>query len=210
MNAPARSDDGPQSVGWDNADCRGTPFCPPRCPRFVDRLGTSLLVLPVTDAPVEPEDLLDLYDCGREWHSVSYPPYATRQSLADWLSGLLERGWGLVAFDGPVVAGHAILVPESSREPEFGVFVDPAYRGRGIAAELLRHAIAHAADAGLRGIRMEVEQSIEAMHAIATAHGFESVGNPSSDDRMGMVFYRPDLERSPVVDQIRLVSGESA
>lgn len=197
-------------MGWDNADCRGTPLCPPRCPRFVDRLGTPLLVLPVTDAPVERRDLLDLYDCGREWHSVSYPPYATRPSLAGWLDGLVDRGRGLVALDGRVVAGHAVLVPESSDEPEFGVFVDPAYRGRGIAAELLRHAIAHAADAGLRGIRMEVERSIEAMHAIATAHGFEDVGDPSSDDWVGMVSYRLDLERSPVVDQVGLVPGESA
>lgn len=186
--------------GWDSADCRGTPHCPPRCPRFVDKLGTPLLFLPLVDAHVDDGALLELYDCGNAGHSLSFPPYSTRESIAAWLDGIVERGRNVVALDGRRLVGHAVLTPSSVEEPEFGVFVDPGYRGRGLASELLRHAIAYAAADGYRGVVMSVSRENRAMRSIATAHGFEVVDTPDPDDWIGFFSYRLPLDWSPAVE----------
>ena len=179
--------------GWDSTDCQGTPFCPPRCPRFVDKLGTPLLFLALADTPVDHDALADLYDCGEAGHSLSFPPYSTRTSIESWLSGLVERGRNTVVVDGERLVGHAVLTPATAEEPEFGVFVDPDYRARGLASELLRHAIAYAAHDGYEGIVMAVERENRAMRSIATAHGFEVAETPDPDDWIGFVSYRLPL-----------------
>jgi len=191
--------------GWDNTSCEGTPYCPPRCPRFVDKHGVALLALPATDASIELEALVDLYDCDEEGRTVVYPPYRTRRSIMAWLTQLLERGWNVVAFDGARPVGHAVLTPSDAKEPEFGVFVDPAYWGRGIGGELLRQVIARAAAEGYRGIVMEVERGNRAMQSLATAHGFETVATPNPDDWLGFYSFRLALDRSPIVDRLGLV-----
>ena len=187
---------------WDNTACEGTPACPPRCPRFLDKRGEPLLFWPLDDVSVDVEALLDLYDCGAAAHSLSYPPYSTRRGLSSWLERVVEEGWNVVATDGDRLVGHAVLTPAEAEEPEFGVFVDPAYRGRGIAAELLRHCIAYGADAGYRGLVMAVERENRAMRAIATDHGFEVVAVPSDDDWIGFVSYRLALSDLPPIEPV--------
>ncbi|OYR80363.1 GNAT family N-acetyltransferase, partial [Halorubrum distributum] len=46
--------------GWDGSECEGTPHCPPRCPRFVDKEGARWTIRPATDAD-EPS-LAEMYE----------------------------------------------------------------------------------------------------------------------------------------------------
>ena len=192
-------------TGWDNTGCEGTPYCPPRCPRFFDKLGTPLLVLDTEDAGVDAESLLDLYDCGPQGHSMSYPPYRSRDGLAEWLTELRARARGFVALDGARPVGHAVFAPATGEEPEFGVFVDPDYRGRGIAGELLRHCIVHAAVDGHRALVMNVQANHRAMLALAESHGFIVQDDDDSDEVYAFRNLRLPLAGSPDVDQIGLV-----
>lgn len=195
--------------GWDNTECEGTPYCPPRCPRFVDKYGTPLLVLDPATAGVGLEALLDLYDCGPEGHSMSFPPYRTRGALADWIEGLLERGRNFVALDDGRPVGHAVIAPETAEEPEFAVFVDPDYRGRGIAGELLRHCIVHAAVDGHRALVMNVQETNRAMMALATAHGFVVEDDGPAEEIYAFRSLRLPLVGSPEVERIGVVPGRA-
>lgn len=192
--------------GWDNARCQGTPLCPPRCPRFVDKRGTPLLVRPLDNASVDEAALSALYDCESAARSTSYPPYATPWAIEDWLDGLRARGWNVVALDGDRVVGHAVFTPADAAVPEFGVFVDPAYRSRGIAGELLRHAIAHAAVAGRDAITMAVQRENRAMRSIAVDHGFEAVRRSGHDEWIEFVTYRLPLTPTTARERFGLVS----
>lgn len=176
--------------GWDSADCEGTPLCPPRCPRFVDGTGTPLLFRPFDEAPCTRGDLGALYDCEAARSALSYPPYATPRAIDEWLDGLLERGWNVVALDADRPVGHAVLTPADAPTPEFGVFVSPDYRGRGLASELLRQCIAHAIADGRDGLVMVVERENGAMRSIAESHGFDVVESSGSDDWIGFVTFR--------------------
>jgi len=198
-------DDASACRGWDNTRCEGTPYCPPRCPRFVDKLGTPLLFLDPAGANVDAEAILDLYDCGPEGHSMSYPPYRSRDALSDWIAGLLDRGRNFVALDDGRPVGHAVFSPETGEEPEFAVFVDPSYRGRGVAGELLRHCIVHAAVAGHRALVMNVQANHRTMLALAESHGFAVEGEADGDEVYAFRFLRLPLAGSADVERIGLV-----
>ena len=111
-----------------------------------------------------------------------------------------------MAFDGTRPVGHAVLTPSDAAEPEFGVYVDPAYRGRGLASELLRHCIAHAIAEGYRGVVMVVERENEAMQAIARNHGFEVVESSERDTWIGFVSFRLSFDPSRAPHDGGLVS----
>jgi|GEM_PF-762584 len=191
--------------GWDNADCRGFSECPPRCPRFFDKQDQPLLVLPFEDATTTRGALLDLYDCGPEGHSASYPPYRRREALDDWLTRLLEKGENLVVLDDGVPIGHAVAMPAGEDVSEFAVFVGPDHRGRGLARELLRHVVVRVADDGLAALVMHVQTTNKPMLAIARDQGFDIVDPDDAEDRFAMVGLRLPLVDSPEVKQIGLV-----
>jgi ribosomal protein S18 acetylase RimI-like enzyme len=192
-------------MAWDNGECRGFLECPPRCPRFLDKQGRPLLVLPFEDASVSRRALLDLFDCGPAGHSASYPPYRRREALDEWLDGLLDDGENLVVVDDEVPIGHAVAMPSGDDASEFAVFVAPEHRGRGIARELLRHVVVRAAEAGLVALVMHVQQTNKPMLAIAREQGFETVETDAEDDRFAMIALRLPLQDSPAVEQIGLV-----
>ena len=193
--------------GWDNSGCEGTPSCPPRCPRFYDKAGTPLLILAPESVGVDAGDLVEIYDCGPEGHTMSYPPYRSRDALLRWLEDLMDRGRSFVALDGDRPVGHAVFAPETAEEPEFAVFVDPEYRGRGIAGELLRHCIVHAAADGHRALVMHVQENHGAMLRLAESHGFTVEGDADGTEQYALLPLRLPLERSPEVDRIGLVAG---
>lgn len=190
---------------WDNGECRGSPECPPRCPRFLDKQGRPLLVLPFEDAPLSRRALLDPFDCGPEGHSASYPPYRRREALDEWLDGLLDDGENLVVVDDDQLIGHAVAMPTGEDASEFAVFVAPEHRGRGIARELLRHVVVRAAAAGHAALIMHVQQTNKPMLAIAREQGFEPVETDDGGDRSAMIALRLPLQGSPAVEQIGLV-----
>lgn len=187
---------------WDNGECTGTPHCPPRCPRFVDKYGTPWLIRPPeTD---DRESLVETYlDFGPDQRSLGLPP-ATRSQVETWVGDLFERGRNFVAVADGEVRGHSVYTPAGDSEPQFAVFVHPDAQGAGVGTELCRHAIASAADADRDALVLDVARENRGAIRIYRRLGFEAVDSGgdgvSASDSMRM---RLDLSRE-VASEVQL------
>lgn len=154
---------------WDPGNCEGTPHCPPRCPRFVDREGDRWLVRPFE--PGDREALLAMYrDFDPDHRAQGIPPLDERR-MERWVDDLLADGCNVVAARDGRVVGHALYTPTDAAEPELAVFVHQDYQGRGIGTELCSHVVATAAAAARDALVLEVEPRNR-----AAIHVYESVG----------------------------------
>lgn len=161
-----------QAPAWDHTDCPGTTGCPPRCPRFFDDTGASLLVRPYKG---DREALVEFYDAYPSRHrSLSLPPL-TRPQIEDWVDRLVERGKNILAFDGEELIGHVAYSPREATESELVIFVAEEYHGRGLGTELCQQAIAHAAADGHTAMHLDVEVSNAPAIGLYTSCGFEEV-----------------------------------
>jgi len=72
-------DRGVSCSGWDHSGCEGSRYCPPRCPRFVDRAGAALLI-----EPYEPDwwdALVGMYEIiGVGSITLGLPPASTERT----------------------------------------------------------------------------------------------------------------------------------
>ena len=141
---------------WDSSECTGTPFCPPRCPRFTDREETPLLVRRYEER--EFEAVVRMYEGLDPANRTMGLPPANRDRLEEWLTRLTENGWNLVAVDDDRVVGHVGVVPAATEDPQFVIFVDDDYQNRGVGSELIKHLIASAADRGHDTLQLDVEK----------------------------------------------------
>lgn len=177
---------------WNPERCTGTTDCPPRCPRFIDRRGDPVLVVPYSASQFEA--LVSMYvDYPDRHRSMGLPP-ATRDRLESWLEGLIERGANVVATSEGRIVGHAAYSPRSSREPQFVVFVDPSYHDRGIGSELCRHVVARAADAGREALVLDVDAANERAVHVYRRMGFETIDRDGNELRMRLSFDEPIVE----------------
>lgn len=156
---------------WDNAECEGTPLCPPRCPRYFDRTDSPLLVRPLREADLHP--LVEMYETV-ESTTLGLPP-VTRERTEQWLENLRENGWNLVARDGGRVVGHVGVAPADATAPAFVVFVHDEYHGRGIGTELVKQAVAYAADRDHEALELTVDSGNRRAVSVYTNVGFEVV-----------------------------------
>jgi RimJ/RimL family protein N-acetyltransferase len=120
-----------------------------------------------------------------QWYE-GYRPLAESQGLPpredlarrQWVQTLMDRGQNLVAWieDRPVA--HACLLPDPDRgDAEFVIFVDLAYRNRGLGTELARLAVDRARAMGLKRIVLTVEPyNFRAIHLYQKV-GFEIKGH---------------------------------
>lgn len=189
--------------GWGVDDCEGTPFCPPRCPRFVGKHGTPYLVRPAPDGADPSPELVDLYvDYPTEHRSMGLPP-TTERGVRDWLAGLHERGTNLVAWDGDRVVGHAAFAPDDGDEPEFLVYVDPAVHGRGLGTELTKQAVAYAAAAGHRALTLHVDTDNRVAIAVYRSLGFSVVDRGPVELEMRLPLDGPTAAESQLAPAAR-------
>lgn len=158
---------------WDHTNCTGMAECPPRCPRFVDKEGTPLLITPGADG--EFETLVEFYDeyPSRD-RSMSLPPL-TRPQVESWVEKLIRSGQNVLAFDGDRLVGHVAYVLTEASEPELIVFIDGEYQNRGLGTELCRQAMAHAAADGHAALRLHVDADNKRALAVYEALGFEEI-----------------------------------
>ncbi|WP_049927867.1 GNAT family N-acetyltransferase [Halopiger goleimassiliensis] len=177
---------------WDPAGCEGTTNCPPRCPRFIDKRGTPILIEPFESDRFD--DLVSMYDEYPEPHRSMGVPPTTRDRIVSWLERLHDRGFNVVARHDGTVVGHAAYTPRSSLEPQFVVFVDPAYHDRGIGTELCRHVIAYAADDGRDALVLDVDAANERAIHVYRRMGFETIERAGNDLRMRLPFDEPIVE----------------
>lgn len=181
---------------WSNAHCEGTPYCPPRCPRFTDKEDTPLLVLPYE--PSDRDGLLDMYDDFPTYDRAQGLPPQSRDRTAQWIDSLVDRGLNLLArCDGSVV-GHIGVVPMSSPTPELVVFVHPDWQGRGIGTELIKQAIAHVSAEGREALTLEVMSDNRNALAVYQNIGFDVVERTFNELEMQLSL---DL---PIASEVRL------
>jgi RimJ/RimL family protein N-acetyltransferase len=189
--------------GWNVDGCEGTPYCPPRCPRFVGKRGTRYLIQPVPASADPPEALLEMYrDYPQEHSSMGLPP-TTERRIRDWLESLLERGTNLLAWDGDRVVGHTGFAPDDADEPEFLVYVDPEYHGRGLGTELTRHAIAQAAAADHRALRLDVDSDNRVAVGVYEKLGFDIVDRTGIELEMRLPLDGPTAVESQLAPAAR-------
>ena len=129
---------------WDNTDCHGTRYCPPRCPRFDGKDGTVFLARPYE--PADRDALVSMYADLDQYSRVMGLPPLTEAKLETWLDRLLSNGWNLLALDGSRVIGHVAVVPADSSAPEFLIFIHQEYQNNAVGTELLKQLVAYAGD----------------------------------------------------------------
>lgn len=101
--------------------------------------------------------------------AASFQRTATREFYQLWRAGRID-GW-IAECDGAIVGStYAVFwqrlpYPGSSRHAEIaGVFVEPAYRGRGIASELVRETLGAAQAMGVRKIVLHATERTRALY----------------------------------------------
>ncbi|SDR29793.1 GNAT family N-acetyltransferase [Natronobacterium texcoconense] len=163
----------PSEAAWDSSQCEPTEYCPPRCPRFVDEDGRSMLIR--QPEPADHDRLRQLYDEFDDAHRAQGLPPTTDERLEEWLSRTLEEGRNFVAdYDGRIV-GHSFYTPADHPEPELAVFVHHDHHGRGIGTELCKHVVATGAATDRDAIVLEVERRNRVAVHIYQELGFETV-----------------------------------
>ncbi|WP_089650047.1 GNAT family N-acetyltransferase [Halobacterium hubeiense] len=161
----------PKCTSWDNSNCEGTPLCPPRCPRFVDKNGVPILV-----RRSEAEDFEDIVEMYQKLDSTSramgLPPNG-EDALRGWLRALTDNGWSMVAFEDDMVVGHVGVSPATTSDPEFVIFVLDDYQNRGIGTELVKHTIAWAGSFSHDALTLEVMKKNRPALTVYQNVGFE-------------------------------------
>lgn len=180
---------------WDHTDCEGSVYCPPRCPRFVDKTGTALLVRSYD--PDDYEGLVAMYETFDPARRAQGLPPQTPARLESWLEIVLEEGKHVVAaLDGRIV-GHAFYTPVAHEEPELAVFVHQAFHDRGIGTELCKHVIAFAAAGGHDALVLDVEK-----HNRAAVHVYRTLGFEATDRRGREMHMRLSLS-DPIATRVQ-------
>ncbi|MCU4974546.1 GNAT family N-acetyltransferase [Halobacteria archaeon AArc-m2/3/4] len=198
-DSDARSDASPDAdttrQSWDHTDCEGSVYCPPRCPRFVDKTGTALLVR--SYGPNDYEDLVAMYETFAPAQRAQGLPPQTPARLESWLEIMLEEGNHVVAvLDGRIV-GHAFYTPVGHEEPELAVFVHQRFHDRGIGTELCKHVIAFAAAGGHDALVLDVEKHNRAAVSVYRALGFDAA------DRRGRELHMRLPLSDPIATQVQ-------
>ena len=184
---------------WNPSECTGTPLCPPRCPRIVDGEGMPLLVrrYEADDFEMITRMYEDLDSTSR---TMGLPP-ESRKRLEEWLHNLTENGWNLVAVDddGQIV-GHVGVVPATTEDPQFVIFVHDDYQNRGVGSEMIRHLIAHAADRGHDALQLDVSKGNSRAISVYENVDFEITERNAMDLSMRLSLDEPiaeEVQRPP-------------
>ncbi|WP_280535368.1 GNAT family N-acetyltransferase [Halopenitus sp. POP-27] len=167
---------------WAPDDCEGTPHCPPRCPRFVDKHGTPWTIREATES--DRNGLREMYGTFTSAERAQGLPPVNDRQIETWLDRLFDRGLNVVAVGPDGIAGHAVYTPTYVADPELAVFVGPAYHGRGLGTELCKQIIALGAANGREAIELTVEPSNSVACGIYRRLGFEVVERKAREIEM--------------------------
>lgn len=181
---------------WNPSDCVGTPECPPRCPRFIDKHGRALSI---RGYRVKDRTALEAmyHSYGTAHRAQGLPPIIDRR-IGEWLDHLIENGDNVVASGDDRIVGHAVYV-SGTGEPELAVFVHPDDHDKGVGTECCKQAIARAAAAGHESLYLSVERTNRRAVAVYKRLGFETVEAKGSEMRMRLAL------SAPAAQELRLV-----
>jgi RimJ/RimL family protein N-acetyltransferase len=88
---------------------------------------------------------------------------------------LSRRSVGWIALDGREIVGDLTVIDVLQAEPEIGMMVAAANRGRGIGGALLAYAVAWASANGKPALTLRVFPDNERAYALYRANGFVEV-----------------------------------
>ncbi|MBV0925949.1 GNAT family N-acetyltransferase [Halomicroarcula limicola] len=191
---------GAACTGWNNSSCEGTEYCPPRCPRFVDRAGVPRIARRYE--PTDFDAVVDMYDDLDSYSRTQGIPPATRSGIESWVSSLVENGLNLVVEGNGRILGHAAAVPLSASAPELVIFLHQSVRNNGIGSELLKHLIAHADDENHDGLTLNVSCGNSRAITVYENIGFDETERTKTDIAMELSM------DEPIVDRVQLFPAQ--
>lgn len=187
--------------GWNSSGCTGTKYCPPRCPRFVDKQGDSWTLRPAREDDLD--RLMELYDAFSPADRTLGLPPAVDHRLRSWIETLLSEGHNIVAEGSDRLGGHVVYTPVDDDRPELAVFVHPAFHNRGIGTELCSQTAAAAVEADREALELHVDRSNRAAITVYRRIGFEVVDSDHGmemalplDDPVATEVCAPPVDRS--------------
>jgi len=158
--------------------------------------------------PYESEDreaLVEMYeDIEARSRTLGLPP-RSQVELEHWLDSLTSGGWNLLAVERETdrVVGHIGVAPADGSDPEFVVFVRDGYRERGLGTELVRQAVAHAADRDHAALRLGVSRRNERAVAVYENVGFEIDDETALDVSMRLSMDSAEATRAQLPPALR-------
>lgn len=185
---------------WDYSGCEGTPYCPPRCPRFIDTEDVPMLVRHYEDEDFDA--VVAMYEELEATNTTMGLPPNDTDAVRNWVRTLVEDGWNKIALDRETIVGHIGVAPAASANPQFVVFVQDDYQNRGIGSELVKHAVATAADRGHDALTLDVAKDNHQAITVYRNIGFEIAGREVVEIAM-----RLPLE-DPVADRVQRPPAE--
>jgi ribosomal protein S18 acetylase RimI-like enzyme len=110
------------------------------------------------------------------WIATEWPFDVAARARTQRDALLTRRSVGWIAEDGAQCVGDLTIFGVAADEPELGMVVAAAHRGRGIGRTLMEHAIAWAQANGKAALRLGVFPDNAAAIALYRAVGFETIG----------------------------------
>lgn len=101
---------------------------------------------------------------------------STRRLLADDLASIDRRTAVVAVGRDAVVVGFAMATRQADAAHVLDVVVDPAWRRRGVATQLLAHLAREAVAAGTPALTLEVRASNRGARLLYESLGFEDAG----------------------------------
>lgn len=122
------------------------------------------------------------------------PPSSMHRLTVDALAGMAAAGevWVLDEPEGPVAC--VVLTPKTDHLYLGKLAVAEAFRGQGLARQLVRLAASRARERGLPEVRLQTRVELVENHAAFTAMGFERTGataHPGFDRPTSLTFAMP-------------------
>ncbi|MEW6141179.1 MAG: GNAT family N-acetyltransferase [Thermodesulfobacteriota bacterium] len=123
---------------------------------FIDRIGDRFELKEYSEA--DHTALTHMYDRFTPKAVTQGLPPANDRARLEWIRYLEETGENFLAWLEDIVVAHSSLLPEPAMSRgEYLIFVDPAYRNRGLGTELTRLAITRAGQLQLQTVWLTVE-----------------------------------------------------
>lgn len=164
----------------------------------VDKTGARVEIVPYVSSHFD--GVVEMYrDFPNEHRSHGLPPVLEDELLA-WLESLEADGRTFVALLDDEVVGHAAFTPLTATEPDFVVFVDPAYQNRGIGTALVYHVVRNVAAEGFDGAVSYVDRDNDSARHVYEKIGFEEIECDSLVVKMRLDLSEPTPEDEDDLD----------
>lgn len=129
------------------------------CSRSIEYLDKSGNPFTIEECnPEHVRELVDMYDAfSQKAISQGLPPHGEKERCS-WIEKLMACGKNLMVRQNGRVVGHAALLPDLNRmDAEYIIFVDSAFRNRGLGSALTANAVQCAKKSGIKNVWLTVE-----------------------------------------------------